>query len=77
MKLALTINSVGLIFDIIGAILMFRNSQAVNFGTYIYTKKELKDLKMKARKMNRMVKLGAIFLFIGFSLQLISNWFTD
>ncbi|PWK17101.1 hypothetical protein [Xanthomarina spongicola] len=68
------INTVGLIFDITGAILMFKNSMPVKFGSYLYSSKYLKLQKIKAKKMNRNIGLGALLLCIGFILQLVATF---
>ncbi len=74
MTLSLIINSVGLLLDIAGALLMYFNSKPVSYATYLYSNKELKAFSIKSKKMNKRVKLGAFLLFIGFVLQLFASW---
>ena len=63
--------NIGLILDIIGALLIFISSPKVTFSTYFYNQDELKKLGDKARRINKTAKIGAFILFIGFLLQLI------
>lgn len=74
MTIVLIINSVGLLFDIAGALLMYFNAQPVSYQTYLYRREELKLLASKAKKKNQRMKLGAILLFTGFMLQLLASW---
>jgi len=74
MTISLTINSIGLLLDIAGALLMYYNAQPINYSTYVYRDEELKVLALKAKKKNKRIKLGAILLFIGFMLQLFASW---
>jgi hypothetical protein len=68
------INSVGLLFDIVGIILLFtQDYKKINKNTADDPlggwSKEIKDAeKSYSRK-------GLYFIVIGFLLQLISNWF--
>jgi len=77
MNISFIINSFGLLLDIVGALLMFYNSQAVSFQTFIYQQKELKELNVRAKKMNFRVKLGAFLMFTGFLLQLIASFINN
>ena len=74
MELSNLINSIGLVTDIIGALLMFYYSPITTFYTHIYNFGEEEKLKEKANKINKYVKIGAYLLFTGFTLQLISNF---
>ena len=70
------LNTIGLVIDIIGALLMYFNTQPVNYQTYIYRREELKgSLYKKAKKKNQKIKLGAFLLFVGFFIQIIATWF--
>ena len=74
MDISLAINSIGLLLDIVGALLMFFNAQPVNYDVLFNDRERLKVLRSIARKKNRRIKLGALLLFIGFMLQLVSDW---
>ncbi len=74
MDISTVVNSMGLFFDIVGALLMFFNSQPVNYDTLFRDRERLKQLRIRARKKNRNIRLGAFLLFIGFTLQIVSNF---
>jgi hypothetical protein len=68
------INTIGLAFDIAGAILIWRyglprfelRKDSVNYINLVSQSQE--------KEYDRWAKLGIVFLIIGFSLQLLSNW---
>jgi len=68
------LNSIGLVLDIIGALIMFFNSQKVSYATLIHNTDITRKLQKKAKLKNRLANSGALFLVVGFSLQLLSNW---
>lgn len=74
MNIPLVINSIGLFLDVVGALLMFYNSQPVNFVVRLNNRERNNELMKIAKRMNKRIKLGAFLLFLGFTLQLISNW---
>lgn len=74
MACAKIINSIGLLFDIVGIILLFIHDYKKidkNLGDEPIAglPKEIKDAE------KRFSKKGLFFIIIGFLLQLMSNWF--
>jgi hypothetical protein len=67
------LSNIGLIIDITGAMLMFFGAEKVSYTVIIHPNEEYKRLAKEAACKNRMVKLGAVLLFIGFALQLAAN----
>jgi len=67
------LNNIGLILDIIGALMIFLDSPKVSFETRFYRRKEQDGLNKKAKRINNLAKIGALILFIGFLLQFIYN----
>ncbi len=74
MDISLAANSVGPLLDVIGALLMLFNSQPVNYDILFRDRERLKELRVVAKKKNQRIRFGAFLLFLGFMLQLISNW---
>jgi hypothetical protein len=74
MDISLIVNSIGLLLDVVGALLMFFNSQPVNFVVRFNDRAQNVQLMKIAKRKNQRIKLGAFLLFLGFILQLISNW---
>ncbi|KQC33422.1 hypothetical protein AAU57_08905 [Nonlabens sp. YIK11] len=68
------VNSIGLVFDIIGAMLIYFNSPISEGGSFLYSSDETARRIKKATKKNNLVKLGAGILLVGFIIQIISNW---
>jgi hypothetical protein len=68
------VNSVGLAIDIIGATIMFVNTPKVHHRTYLYTKSERRTLDAADERTNKSTQRGFAFLFVGFAIQLISNF---
>lgn len=68
------LNSSGLIIDIIGIIIMFRNSPKVSFSNILYNYDESIELEKIAFKKNRNTKIGLGIIAFGFTLQLVSNF---
>lgn len=74
MDTSLMINSIGLIIDIIGAAIMFFNSQKVEYGSSFISNQRLQELSLKAKKKNKNASIGILLLLIGFILQLFAAW---
>jgi len=72
------ISSIGLILDIIGAIIIYKFGLPENVDrsgtTYLISDEVDKNEKDKAKKYDRNSSWGISFLIIGFMLQGISNW---
>jgi len=72
------INSIGLILDIIGVLLIFFFGIPRKIDTggsiFLVTGKENTDEKKSVKLYNFLSHLGLIFVFIGFALQLVSNF---
>lgn len=69
----ISMNSFGLILDLIGAMFIFLNSPKISYAVILRSDEETIQLEKKARSRVRMTKIGALLLVIGFSLQLFSN----
>jgi len=69
----LILNSIGLILDIVGAILVFLNSPEFTYGNYTYFQKEMEALENKARKKRNLSRSGMALIAFGFAFQLVSN----
>lgn len=82
-----TLNIVGLTFDMLGAVLVawevsrqFKGKKFYDVGqaqcsTITYSP-ETEEFKKYTNNKERKMKLGLIFLLIGFSIQIISNIFS-
>ncbi|PHS66980.1 MAG: hypothetical protein COB12_04780 [Flavobacterium sp.] len=68
------INSIGLLIDIAGALLIYKNTPKVNFDSFYYDEEVHAKMRVTAKKMNDRVRLGTLLLFSGFIIQLLSNW---
>lgn len=74
---SLVINSLGLIFDILGTILLFNYGLPSKFheSSGLLLESDLNDNEKKEnKKINCFARLGLIFLILGFILQFISNF---
>jgi hypothetical protein len=72
--ISVLVNSIGLVFDVLGAILIYKNTPKVSFDNFLYDTEVYEKMRITARKMNKRVRVGTLFLFTGFLIQLISNW---
>ena len=70
------LNIIGLALDVSGACLVFFNSPKTTYQTHMYQSSEIPELVKKADKQNNLAKFGFLLLFIGFMIQLISNFFS-
>jgi hypothetical protein len=70
MDISSLLNITGLTVNILGAALMFTGSAKVDSVLYLYNKADLKRLGKQDRTSNRTIRLGMLFLFIGFLFQL-------
>jgi hypothetical protein len=72
------INSVGLLCDIIGAVLLFKYGLPENITrtgvNYLITEEEDTDEIKKAKGYDLWARVGLILLIVGFILQLVSNF---
>ncbi|MBP7806762.1 hypothetical protein KA057_03705 [Candidatus Gracilibacteria bacterium] len=72
------INSIGLIADIIGAILLFKFGLPEDISRsgafFIVTNQVDEEERNKAEKYDFWGKIGLILLIVGFIFQLISNF---
>ena len=75
---ATILNSAGLVFDIIGALLIWKNGlppEISRDGTSnLVCQQTDESEKKKAKKMDTLSKIGALALAAGFGLQLLSNF---
>lgn len=71
------INDIGLILDIVGAVLLFKfglPAQIDRTGSvHIITEEVDHDEVRKGKLYDRWGKIGLVLLMVGFALQLISN----
>lgn len=72
MNSLLLLNIFGLLLTFSGSFLMFLYSPSVNFNTYMYEEKEHKELALRAKKINRMIKIGMLLIAIGSIFQLLA-----
>ena len=73
MNTLFTLSNIGLVIDIIGAMLMFFGAEKVLYTVIVHKNEKYQSLAKKATRKNRMVKIGAVLLLIGFILQLVGN----
>ena len=75
---ATIVNSAGLVFDIIGALLIWKNSLPPEISrdgmTNIVCEQINESEKKKAEIMDARSKIGALVLAVGVGLQLLSNF---
>ena len=62
----------GLVINMIGAYLMYRNAPPVNSQTFLYLDKEMQEIIKKDKYKNKMSRYGMLLLFIGFVFQFTS-----
>lgn len=65
-------NLIGLIINMVGAYLMYRNAPPVNSQTFLYRDEEMKQIIKRDQFKNKMSRYGMLLLFIGFLFQLIA-----
>ncbi len=77
MKFNIILNSVGLIFNVIGAILLFKFGLPENINREghinLILEQEDEGEKRKAQKYDFWGKTGLVFIIIGFIFQLIGS----
>jgi len=77
--LAKFVNSVGLVLDITGVVLLFKFGLPAEISRtgaiHIITEQHDEDEVRKARKYDRLGRFGLGLLVAGFTLQLASNFF--
>tara|TARA_R110000796_G_scaffold252631_3_gene389366 strand:- start:27960 stop:28196 length:237 start_codon:yes stop_codon:yes gene_type:complete len=73
-----TINTIGLVFDIIGVLMLFKYglpSEISKEGTvFLAVQKSDESEKKKWKKYNFWSKVGLVLILIGFTFQIISNY---
>jgi hypothetical protein len=76
---ARSLNSLGLIFNIFGVILIYRYGLPEDVRRqglfFLALQKEDQNEKEKAKKYDRRARLGLILLFLGFIFQLVSDYY--
>ncbi len=72
MNLQNIFNLSGLVINMAGAYLMYRNAPPVNSKTFLYQDKELQELAKRDKRKNKMSRNGMLLLFVGFLLQLVA-----
>lgn len=76
--LATTINSIGLVLDIAGALLLWKYGLPESISregrVYRVLEQDDEEEKAKAKKYDRWSRLGLFLLVGGFFLQLVSNY---
>lgn len=72
MNLQNIFNLTGLIINMVGAYLMYRNAPPVNSQTFLYRREETEGLIKKDKQKNKMSRYGMLMLFVGFLFQLIA-----
>lgn len=66
------INIVGLILDIIGAMIMWKFTPAQQQQLFLSEKSEIPEIKKQDKVKDRFINWGMIILGLGFALQLIA-----
>ncbi len=78
MTCATIVNSIGLVFDIMGALLLWKYGlpEPISREGHVHLVLEQvdEDEKAKAKKYDRWSYGGLILLILGFGLQLVSNF---
>ena len=78
MTIANCINSVGLFFDIVGAVLLWRYGLPEEISrsgaSYLALETNDKTEATKANRYDRVAQWGMALLVLGFLLQLVSNF---
>ena len=69
------LNSIGLLSDIIGILIISKFGLPIDLATKgVSSCLNIKDV-MRKKKYRKISEGGLILIFLGFLLQLISNWF--
>ena len=66
MNLQNIFNLTGLVINMVGAYLMYRNAPPVNSQTLLYRDEEMKEKIKNDKHKNKMSHIGMLLLFIGF-----------
>jgi len=72
MNLQNIFNLSGMVVNMAGAYLMYRNAPPVNSQTFLYKHEEMQQIIKKDKYKNKMSRNGMLLLFIGFLLQSIA-----
>ena len=72
MNLQNIFNLTGLVINMVGAYLMYRNAPPVNSQTFLYRDEEMKEKIKKDKHKNKMSRNGMLLLFVGFLFQFIA-----
>jgi len=72
MSLQNIFNLIGLIINMVGAYLMYRNAPPVNSQTVLYRDEEMQKIIKRDKFKNKMSRNGMLLLFIGFLVQLVA-----
>jgi len=65
-------NLTGLIINMVGAYLMYRNAPPVNSQIFFYQERELEQMAKRDKQKNKMSRYGMLLLFVGFLFQLVA-----
>lgn len=68
------INSIGLLMDIIGVLLVFLNSPIMQSVTYISSPEQNEVMRKRDRRKNISAKVGLTLIVLGFVVQISSNF---
>jgi len=69
MTIVFWISSAGLLFDMLGAMMMYFNTPKVETVPMTYMRSEMEAILAADRRRNRMIRLGVALLAFGFLLQ--------
>lgn len=72
MTLQYILNLTGLIINMTGAYVMYKNAPVVNSQTSLYQDDELKKIIKNDKHKNKMSRNGMLLLFVGFLFQLVA-----
>lgn len=72
MNLQNIFNLTGLVINMVGAYLMYRNAPPVNSQTFLYQREEMQQMVKRDKQKNKLSRYGMMMLFIGFVLQLVA-----
>lgn len=64
-------NLIGIVFSIIGAFMMYKNTPKVNSNNIVFSKKEAEKKQAIDMAKNKKIRRGMFLLFISFTFQLI------
>lgn len=78
MSTAVTLNTIGLLLDMVGAVFLFKYGLPPDLSrtgaTFLRLEQDDESEKAKAQQYDQLGYIGIVLMFIGFALQLVSNY---